>query len=131
MEAKEAYNPWADLVIAMLAVNNYPLERAFSLLEPLTQAGLTDPETLHSSSEAEIAVKLYEAGYERGPYMTGLFSKRLSALGREAAKHAIDDLSRVLMGTDASAIRELLTPVEGVGPRVLHNFLLLRGLVRT
>lgn len=131
MEAKADHNPWADLVMAMLAVNSYPLERAFSLLEPLAQAGLTDPETLHASSEAEIAVKLCAAGYDRGPYMTGLFSRRLSALGRVAAKHGFDELSRVLMGTDAGAIKDALMPIHGVGPRVLHNFLLLRGLVRT
>ena len=73
--------PWADLVIAILSVNNYPLDKTFGLFDRLAEAGLFDPAKLETWGLAEISRGLGAAGYDRGPTMTRIFAERLSGLG--------------------------------------------------
>ena len=63
-------DPWADLVNAILSVNNHPLERTFHYFEGLRREGLFDPAALPTLDEEEIARRLGRAGYDRGPTMT-------------------------------------------------------------
>ena len=74
-------NPWADLVIAILSVNSYPLEKTFALFESLDENGLLDPSCLAELSAADIARRMGAAGYNRGDTMTAIFTERLVALG--------------------------------------------------
>ena len=77
----EAADPWGDLVVSILAVNRYSLERTYSFCDHLRQNGLLDPSQLASLEPGEIANKLVSAGYNRGAFMTNLFASRLSSLG--------------------------------------------------
>lgn len=120
-------NPWADLVIAILSVNNYPLEKTFALFESLDKNGLFDPRCLAELSAADIARRLGAAGYSRGDTMTAIFTERLLSVGRLTGEKTIEECTRVLSTGSREEVTSLLRGVKGVGPKVLSNFFLLRG----
>jgi hypothetical protein len=118
-------NPWEDLVISILAVNQYSLEKTYVLLDGLRKAGLTDPENLAVWEQSEIVSRLNESGCNRGVFMTGLFALRLGSLGVAARARGIDEFTRILLSKDFGEIDRLLLPINGIGPKVLRNFRLL------
>ena len=119
------HNPWADLVLAMLGVNNYPLTKVFELHDALEANGLFDPSNLGRWDRAEVARRLGAAGYRRGAVMTAIFVERLSSLGALADNR--EAYERVLSKGTRDEVARLLRRVKGVGPRVLDNFMVLRG----
>ncbi len=119
--------PWADLVMAMLSVNNYPLERTFALFDALQAQGLFDPAVLNEAPSASIAKKLGAGGYNRGDTMTAIFTDRLVSLGAFLGSGSIGQYTEILEHGSCDEVRRMLAPVKGVGPRVLENFFLLRG----
>ena len=121
-----ARDPWADLVVALLSVNNYPLEKTFGLLDPLRENRLCDPAFLGSCDAAEIARRLNAAGYRRGATMLAIFTDRLASLGLLATTQSIESSTRILTTGSRDAVSSLLAPVKGIGPRVLATFFLLR-----
>ena len=120
-------DPWADVVIAMLSVNNYPLDKTFSLFDQLRANRLFDPSFLAASDAAELARRLGAAGYDRGTTMTEIFADRLLALGHLAESLRIDACTRILTKGSRDEVSSLLGSVKGVGPKVLENFFVLRG----
>lgn len=118
-------DPWPDLVMAMLSVNNYPLTRVFTLFDALKANGLFDLSNFACWSREEIAVRLGAAGYDRGDAMMAIFVDRLSSLGRLSDELAANEL--ILTKGTKTEITKLLNRVKGVGPKVLMNFFLLRG----
>lgn len=123
-----ADNPWEDLVVSVLSVNNFPLERTYVFLENLRAQGLFDPENLVLWSITQIEARLRAAGFDRGAFMTNLFAQRLRHLGALIDQRGADVCFRVISGRDTTAIESLLLPVKGVGPRVIANLIALRGL---
>ena len=121
------YNPWADLVMAMLSVNNYSLEKTFCLFEGLREKRFFDPEFLASCDPAELARRLVSAGYSRGNTMTAIFTDRLVSLGRLTNDVPVDVSTRILSNGTPDEVATLLEGVQGVGPKVLDNFFILRG----
>jgi hypothetical protein len=117
-----------DLVLSLLAVNQYSLEKTYSSLNGLRNEGLFEPENLMTWTAAEIATRLKRAGVDRGIFMTTLFSERLSSLGQFLKARGIREWESLLLSNDTAAIRDLLLPVNGVGPKVLRNFFILRGI---
>lgn len=120
-------NPWADLVVAMLSVNNYPLTKVFNLSDALKTNGLFDPINLSCWSREEIAKRLGATGYDRGDVMIAIFADRLSTLGRLADERDVNE--QILAKGSNAEVAELLGRVKGVGPKVLKNFFLLRGRI--
>lgn len=120
--------PWDDLVVALLAVNQYSLEKTFALLDSLRAGKITDPEKLGQWTEAEMFLSLKSSGCDRGPFMTALFAERLCALGGLIRAMGVSECETVLTGHDRAKIEALLLPVNGIGPKVLKNFFVLRGL---
>jgi hypothetical protein len=121
----ERENPWPDLIMAMLAVNKYPLEKVFALFEALDSRNLFDPESLARRDSGEIARDLKRAGYDRGPELTNILAERiwsLRALGSDFAES-----EAILAHGSKHEVETLLECVSGVGPMVLKNFLLLRS----
>lgn len=118
-------NPWPDLVMAMLSVNNYPLTKVFSLFDALEANGLFDPRNLACWNHEKIARSLTAAGYNRGAVLTAMFTERLSSLGRLAEPLAANE--QILTKGTKTEIAELLGRVKGVGPKVLKDFFLLRA----
>ena len=123
-------NPWEDLVISILSVNNYSMEKTYSAVESLRAVGLVDPSQLVTWDIDEISAKLRAAQCDRGPFLTPLFADRLAALGQFLRAAGVVHCERIILSNDVVAITELLMPVRGIGPKVLSNLFLLRGIVR-
>ncbi len=125
--AKEnAESAWDDLVVSILAVNHYSLERTYALLSGLRGQGLTNPSALADGDVDDIERRLRTSGYDRGPFMTRLFAQRLAALGDLIRAKGAPECEQALGGNNRAAIKELLLPVKGIGSVVLGNFFILR-----
>jgi hypothetical protein len=112
---------WEDLIVSILAVNQYSLEKTYALL-PL------DPEMLCNLQPEEVVERLKTNGVDRGSFMTLLFAMRLVSLGVALHSKGIASCVEVILSNDPEEIRNLLLPVNGIGPKVIGNFLLLRGI---
>jgi len=121
-------DPWEDLVVSILSVNQYSLERTYASLEGLRREKITDPLNLGRWEPEEIETRLKAAGCDRGSFMTKLFAKRLSALGGLIRTKGSEECERVMGRGDPKSIENLLLPVEGIGPVVLRNFYTLQGI---
>ncbi len=119
---------WEDLVVSILAVNQYSLEKTYACKAGLQAQGLTLPTTLLELAPAEIERRLKAGGCDRGAFMTNLFAKRLAALGARVRAVGIDRSTSILAGKSRQEIEQFLEPVNGIGPVVLRNFFLLRGV---
>jgi len=128
MTKAQTDNPWEDLVISILSVNQYSLERTYQSLEGLRNEGLFDPRRLVGWDQKEIADRLKSAGCDRGSFMTNLFALRLANLGALIESKGIEECAKVISACDTRAIEELLLPVNGIGPKVIANFYFLRDI---
>src|SRR5689334_8002619 len=95
-----------DLVVSMLAVNSFSLERAYGLRPALDAAGLFNPQSIATRTVAELAEALEQAGYKRGSFMNPLIADRL----RKVATYIVsnDELLNRLMSTDHSKLTEAI-----------------------
>jgi hypothetical protein len=131
LERKPAIDdPWEDLVVSILSVNQFSLERTYRCLDGLRDQGLLDPSELMRWGQVDIVNRLKSAGYDRGVFMTNLFGLRLCNLGTLIQRIGVDDCTKIISSRDAKSIEELLLPVNGVGPKVIANFFLLRNFAR-
>jgi len=121
-------DPWEDLVVSILSVNQYSLERTFTSIAGLREHGLFDPTKLRQWEHGELVARLKAAGCDRGSFMTSLFALRLANLGALIQNKGIDSCTKAISGRDTRAIEELLLPVNGIGPKVITNFYLLRDI---
>jgi hypothetical protein len=119
---------WDDLVVSILSVNQYSIERTCGLLRGLREQKVTNPFSLAHWEPQEIEMRLKAAGYDRGSFMTKLLSGRLAALGRLLRTRGIEECESVINSRDAKAIKNLLLPVNGIGQCVLQNFYALRNI---
>jgi 3-methyladenine DNA glycosylase/8-oxoguanine DNA glycosylase len=126
--ARDDKSLWEDLVVAILSVNQYSLEKAYSRIEGIRREGLSDPDSLAHWSPPEIELRLKRAGLDRGQFMTSLFADSLSSVGKYLQTAGIARCQEVLAGGEAEAVKNLLLPARGIGPKVLANFFLLRGI---
>jgi hypothetical protein len=118
---------WRDLVVAILSVNNYPIEKTLRLSESLERNGLFDVAVLAANGLADIGKRLGEAGYNRGAFMHELFTQRLCSLGRLASDVSIEDCEKILRSGTRKDVSILLSKVNGIGPNVLASYFVLRG----
>ena len=125
-----ADNPWEDLVVSLLSVNQYSLERTYASIEGLREQGLTDPAKWTEWVHGDFVARLNAAGCGRGPFMTSLFALRLAHLGALVQSKGIDSCTQTISGRDTREIEDLLLPVNGMGPKVIANFYLLREIPR-
>jgi|SRR5215469_4254572 len=117
---------WEDLILSMLSVNNYSLERTYLAVETLRNEGLFRPENLMRWSLGEIEERLQRGGYDRGKFMTTLFASRILSLGVFVKSRGPEQCEAILQKGDSSEIKGFLSNVKGIGPKVLDNFHLLR-----
>jgi hypothetical protein len=108
------------IVVSVLAVNQYPLVKAQSLLPNLEREGITSVERLRSMSLAEVIEALVTAGYDR-KRLTWMFGERLKLLADSVAMGALDQLSEALHRRDESKGRDLLEQLPGIGPHVAQT----------
>ncbi len=126
MQSSDNYNPWIDLVVAMLSTGGYRMEKTFQHLEILNKNGLTDPSQIACIDQRKLALKLVESGYDRGPTLTAMYTERLSSLSALSDKK--EENTRILSQGTKEEVTALLKGIKGVGPFVIDVFLSLRGL---
>lgn len=120
---------FTDLVISLLAVNGWGLDKAGALLDGLRGQGLTDPSAIASREWGDNAQSLEAAGYNRGEYMISLLTDRIIAAAKAWFEHDLEPrLKDAEAKRDLARIAELLIPINGVGKQVVSNYFLLRGL---
>jgi hypothetical protein len=119
---------WEDLVVSLLAVNQYSIEKTYAIVGDLRECGLVSPQNLGAWEIDRIVSCLKLAGCDRGAFMTPLFAVRLASLGKVVVERGSSVCAEILAGKDFEEIRRLLLPVNGIGPKVLRNFCLLRGI---
>jgi endonuclease III-like uncharacterized protein len=117
---------WEDLILAILSVNRYSLEKTYSTLESLRREGLFDPQQLARWKVEEITTRLRRGGYDRGEFLTKLLAERLMSLGVFVEQVGVEESQRLLTNSDETKIRDFLKSVKGVGPQVLSTFSMLR-----
>lgn len=128
LDSERLEDIFQDLVISVLSVNNYPLDKAYQLCSGLREAGLSDLSvfTGEPPSDCEIRGKLHAAGYRRGEYIESLISKRLGQIIKSIKDEGhVSFLSS--LANDSEVIIQRLNSLYGVGPRVVSNFIHLRG----
>jgi hypothetical protein len=125
-----ADDPWEDLVVSLLSVNQYSLEKTYRHLDGLRKQGLFLPGNLSRWDQKEIVRRMKAAGYDRGEFMTKLFALRLANLGCFVDEKGVEACFEIVSGNDSKAIESLLLPVNGIGPKVIHNFCALRNIPR-
>lgn len=116
-----------DLILAILAVNNYPLEKAFALRDRLRAQGWMEPQRVAKLSHEDAVAALKAAGYDRGPTMNSIFASRLQELGQFVVKHGLDTIATPLKAGKKDQVEALLLDLHGIGPAVVRNFWLLQG----
>lgn len=119
---------WLDLIISILSVNNFPIEKTYAIANGLRDQGLFDPRQLACFSLADLSVRLNAGGYEHGDFMTGLFAERLAALGEWVRKQGVEACTHVLQGREAREIQNMLRRIKEIGPKVLSTFFVLRDI---
>ena len=117
-----------DLVVALLAVNGWSIEKTFKLYEGLEAEHLVDLEAICKMTQPEVSTRLERAGYRRGLFMIDLLASRLHGLALTLAGDGTNELRRAIEAKDGAALEKLLLEVKGVGPRVVANYRALRGV---
>ena len=122
-------NVWEDLVVSIISVNQYSLEKTYAAIDGIRSEKLATPDHLTTWGSPYIEERLRAAGCDRGTFMTRrLFAERLAALGSFVREQGVERCQSVIAGKDTKAIEALLLPINGIGPVVLKRFYLLRGL---
>jgi hypothetical protein len=117
---------WEDLILAILSVNRYSLEKTYSAVDGLRSEGVFDPKKLVERTLEEITVHLRRGGYDRGEFLTKLFAMRLMSLAAFVERIGVEESEKILTSPDKRKIVEFLQPVNGIGSQVLNNFFALR-----
>jgi hypothetical protein len=115
-----------DLMTAILAVNRWTPERAFTVTQQFNAVGLVDPADVSRMEVGEIAERLRRAGYQRGDFMSHLMAARIASAARALTDGGLEVLQEHESAGDIDRIRAFLLPIHGVGPTVVWNFLALR-----
>src|ERR1035438_7854416 len=96
MPTGDQKSPWEDLVVSILSVNQYSLEKTYAVAPLLRQGGLLSPENLSRWELEEIVARLKATGCDRGRFMTKLFAVRLASLGMAVESRGIAICGRIL-----------------------------------
>ena len=116
---------WEELVVAVLAVYQFPVGRVLLLRERLNSAGLLDIHAIVDAGEARVTRELNFAGYSRG-LLTGVYAERLVKLAKTILAGDETAIANILSGAEADEVERTLRSLPGIGPKVVRNFLELR-----
>lgn len=108
------------LLVALLSVNKFPLEKAWSLLPRMREVGLTDPARVAAMGMPAAIEALAGAGYDR-KNLTWMFAERVMALMAAIHGGELAGLDEAIAAKDKAKATELLDRVRGVGPTVIQN----------
>jgi hypothetical protein len=121
----------SDLLLAVLAVNSWSLERVGALYEGLRANGLFDVSVMSDLTTEEIEGRLNVAGYKRGPVLGAMMALRVHNIALSLAEGGAQHLADLEAADDVQAARQYLFSLKGVGPAVVENYFLLRSSARS
>lgn len=119
-----------DLVVAMLTVNNWALEKAWGLLPELTSLELCDAQCLSILSHEEIFARLKRAGYAKSDYVVGLLADRMREMAKVMTATSPERLTELMESGNEKDRDRFLLSLKGVGPAVLETFVALQARER-
>lgn len=114
----------ADIVTAMLTVNQFPLERAAALMPKFRQHGLLSPKAVLEMDQKTIIQRMSDGGYSRGGFLP-ILSFRLVHLMQAISKGTLNDLAGHISSGNKEAFVESLTAIHGFGPTIAGRAWLL------
>ena len=109
-----------SLVAAMLAVNFFPLDRAYRLMPAFRERGLLDPVRVAAMTQPDLIAAMDAAGYSRGGFLP-ILSFRLYALMEHVGDGRLDALPAAAAAGDSAAFEAALGAVPGFGPRTIAS----------
>lgn len=113
---------YENLVLAVLSVNSFPLEKVYRLREDLRKQGLFSPKVVVEWDHPTSISHLVSAGYDRGDTMNSIFASRLQELAMAANSGTLDPIWKNVLGGSRKNADEQMLRLHGVGPAVLRNF---------
>lgn len=116
-----------DLVMAMLSVDSWTLEKSFEIREQLEREGFFALESLAERSPTDVFERLERAGYARGDFMICTMSDRLLHMADLLAGDGLPELLG-LVESKGPELDTFLQQIKGVGPAVVRKFRTLRGI---
>lgn len=119
-------SPVADLVMAILAVNQWRLDQSAGIYDSLKAHGLFEPETIATMQFAQLHAALKAAGYKKADFVIDLICDRLFDMAKKLSGDGAETFARLCASGDREAVRAFATTIKGVGPRVFENFWFLR-----
>jgi hypothetical protein len=115
-----------NALIALLAVNRWTLDKAFSIRTGLLEGGLADFDALLGETVEEIAARLATAGYSRGDFMNRQMAQRILSMANVLTSTEIQRLRPLIQAGKREDVNVTLQKIEGVGPTVLESFWILQ-----
>jgi hypothetical protein len=115
-----------QVLISLLAVNRWSLERVYGLRRRLRDAGLLDFDAVADFAVEEVARRLAAAGYSRGDYMNALMAIRVCSMAQMLSTKELGALADHVRCGRRHDAETLLAHICGVGPSVLRNFWILQ-----
>jgi len=108
------------LLMAVLAVGQYPLERVRSILGGLRAQGLANASKVAAMDLGELTVALSRAGYNRG-LLTSVYGERVHAVMKAIVAGELDVVLDYVTSNDRSSFVAKLQELYGIGPKVASN----------
>ena len=105
----------AHLVAAMLTVNEFPVDRAVTLIPAFHRSGLLDPARVAAMPQEDVIRAMSEAGYTRGGFLP-IVSFRLYKLLEAVTAGRLDSLRAAATTDDEASFSTTLRAVHGWGP---------------
>jgi endonuclease III-like uncharacterized protein len=112
------------IIVSLLAVNSYGVEKSYALLPNLRNMGLTDPTQVAKADTVDVMMRLDRSGYNRG-MLSDMMADRLINLMKAVSNGELEDLTGLVSKGDEAGASELLCKVKGIGPRVAENVWML------
>jgi hypothetical protein len=111
-----------NILISLLAVNGWTVDRVFPLTERFRAVGLLDFAAVSGLQVEGIAERLARAGYARGEYMNLLLASRVLSMATALSLTELERLKQYLLESRADEVSSTLRGIKGVGPVVLETF---------
>jgi hypothetical protein len=116
-----------NLIIAVVAVNNYPLSEAWQLRSSLAESCISRLSVFDKDIPSAFQIKtiIMDAGYSRGDYVALLLGERIKNILEAIKSFGCEEFLMHLRGGEEVAI-QMVSKLYGVGPKVANNFILLQ-----
>lgn len=116
-----------NLIIAVVAVNNYPMSEALRLRPSLAESRITQLSIFDKEIPSAFQIKtiIMNAGYSRGDYVALLLGERIRSILEAIKAHGHNKFLASLRENEEVA-SQMAGSLFGVGPKVTRNFISLQ-----